>query len=183
MTAFDTDVLSEVFACDAAYVQRFDAIDADKRGLPIVVSAEIVRGWLAAVRQAEAGKGRWTLDEAFALWQQSLVNTAPLVLLPQTATAHALVRQWQRAKIRVGTNDLRIAAICVDHGATLATRNARDDAQVPGLTLDVDLNSPRGTPCVPHSCSPRSRSWSPARPPAQAPARPRRPNRPRAKPR
>ena len=41
------------------------------------------------------------------------------------------------AKIRVGTQDLRIAAIATAHNATLVTRNARDYQLVPGLTLDV----------------------------------------------
>jgi tRNA(fMet)-specific endonuclease VapC len=137
MNGFDTDVLTELFAGNAAYVHRLTGIDADKRGIPIGAAAEIVRGWLSAIRQAEAGKGRMTLDYAFGRFQQSLVNMAPFTLLSYTATAHALVQQWQRAKIRVGTQDMRIAAICIVHGATLVTRNARDYTQIPGLTFDV----------------------------------------------
>lgn len=65
MNGFDTDILTELFAGNAVLIQRLDAIDADKRGIPVVAAAEVVRGWLAAVRQAEAGKGRMTLDYAF----------------------------------------------------------------------------------------------------------------------
>ena len=137
MNAFDTDVLTELFAGNALYVQQFAAIDPDRRGLPIVAAAEIVRGWLAAVRQAEAGKGRMSLEYAFGQFQQRLVNMAPFTLLPYTPAADALFQQWRAAKIRVGTNDLRIAAICTVHGATLVTRNARDYARIPGLTFDV----------------------------------------------
>ena len=137
MNGFDTDILTELFAGNTALSQRLAGVDADQRGIPIVAAAEVVRGWLAAVRQAEAGRGRMSLEFAWGRFQQSLVNVVPFALLPYTATAHALVQQWQRAKIRVGTNDMRIAAICIDHGATLVTRNARDYAQVPGLTFDV----------------------------------------------
>ena len=137
MTGFDTDILTELFAGNATLLHRLDAIDADKRGIPVVAAGEVVRGWLAAVRQAEAGKGRMSLEDAFGRFQQSLVNLAPFTLLPYTAAAHALVEQWRKAKIRVGTNDMRIAAICIDHGATLVTRNARDYTLIPGLTLDV----------------------------------------------
>ncbi len=137
MNAFDTDVLTELFAGDVLYVQRFAAIDPDKRGLSIVAAAEIVRGWLAAIRQAEAGKGRMSLEYAFGQFQQRLVNMAPFTLLSYTAAADALFQQWRAAKVRVGTNDLRIAAICIVHRATLVIRNARDYAQIPGLTFDV----------------------------------------------
>jgi tRNA(fMet)-specific endonuclease VapC len=137
VNGFDTDVLTELFAGNAVYVARLHAIDPDKRGIPIGAAAEIVRGWLHAIRQAEAGRGRITLEYAFGRLQQSFVNMAPFVFLPYTTAAHALVRQWQRAKIRVGTNDLRIAAVCIVHGATLVTRNARDYAHLPGLTFDV----------------------------------------------
>lgn len=137
MTALDTDVLTELFAGNAAYNQRLAAIAADNRRLPIVVAAEVARGWLAAARQAEAGKGKMSLEFVFERLQQSFVGIAAFTLLPYTNAADALFQQWRRAKIRVGTNDLRIAAICIVHGATLATRNARDYAQVPGLTFDV----------------------------------------------
>ncbi len=58
-------------------------------------------------------------------------------MLPYTAAADALFKAWRAAKVRIGTQDLRIAAICFAHGATLVTRNARDYTQVPGLILDV----------------------------------------------
>jgi tRNA(fMet)-specific endonuclease VapC len=137
MNGFDTDILTELFAGNAALLHRLDAIDVDKRGIPIVAAGEVARGWLAVVRQAEAGKGRMSLENALGRFQQSLVNMAPFTLLPYTTAAHALVQQWRAAKIRVGTNDLRIAAICIVHGATLVTRNARDYARIPGLSLDV----------------------------------------------
>ena len=39
------------------------------------------------------------------------------------------------SKVRVSTHDLRIAAICIDHAATLVSRNRRDFDQVPGLSV------------------------------------------------
>lgn len=137
MYGIDADILTELIAGDAAMVARLAAIDPRERGVPVIAAAEVVRGWLAAVRQAEAARGRMTLDYAYERLRESLIGIAPFELLPYTAAAHAQVQTWQRAKIRIGTNDMRIAAICVVHGATLVTRNARDYVQLPGLTFDV----------------------------------------------
>jgi hypothetical protein len=41
----------------------------------------------------------------------------------------------RRAKIRVGTLDLKIASICRANNATLLTRNAKDFSKVPGLQI------------------------------------------------
>jgi tRNA(fMet)-specific endonuclease VapC len=137
MTAFDTDVLTEILAGNPVYAGRARLIDPAERAVPVVAAAEVLRGWLNAVRQAEAGKGRRGLDDAYRMFRWHLLELATYAILPYTAAADALYRQWRAAKVRIGTQDLRIAAICADQGVKLATRNARDFSQVPGLNLDI----------------------------------------------
>jgi tRNA(fMet)-specific endonuclease VapC len=137
MIAFDTDILSELIARNPAITQRAVSIDPSEQSVPVVVATEVCRGWLNAIRQAEAGRGRISLDLAYRLFQDSLRAIAVYLILPYTLAADALFRQWRAAKIRVGSQDLRIAAVCIDHGVTLVTRNARDYVQVPGLNFDV----------------------------------------------
>lgn len=137
MSGFDTDILSELLAENVLYTQRADLIPAADKVVPVVALEEVLRGRLDAIRRAQAGRIRLTLELAYDHFRDALEDTQPYRILPYTAAAHALVEGWQRAKIRVGTNDMRIAAICIDHGATLVTRNARDYAQLPGLTFDV----------------------------------------------
>lgn len=137
MTAFDTDVLSDIIRGNARVIARLGQVDPADRAVPAVAAGEVLRGWLAVVRQAEAGKGKTTLGQAYANLTLSIEAMARFRLLPYTPTADALYQQWRAAKLRVGSQDLRIAATCLDHEATLVTRNARDYAQVPGLTLGV----------------------------------------------
>jgi tRNA(fMet)-specific endonuclease VapC len=137
MIAFDTDILSELVAGNAAMTQRAANIDPAEQTVPVVVAAEVTRGWLNAIRQAEAGRGRVSLVLAYRLFEQSRSALAHYQALDYTPAADALFQQLRAAKIRIGSQDLRIAAICIDHGATLVTRNARDYIQVPGLSLDV----------------------------------------------
>ena len=44
-------------------------------------------------------------------------------------------QQLRAARLRVGTLDLKIAAIALTNGLTVLTRNRSDFGRVPGLTL------------------------------------------------
>jgi tRNA(fMet)-specific endonuclease VapC len=137
MTAYDTDVLTELVLGNPVYLARAAAIPRADQVVPVVAAGESIRGWLAAVRTAEAGKGRMSLEHAWRMFARSLDELSQLRLLPYTEQADDLFHQWRAAKVRVGSNDLRIAAIAVAHRARLATRNRKDFEQVPGLDLDV----------------------------------------------
>ena len=137
MIAFDSDVLTDILRGVPRYVQRAAAIPSTDQSIPVVVVEEVQRGWLNAIRRAESGKGKMTLEGAYAAFASSFVRMAAYPILPYTAGAEALFQPWRRAKVKVGSQDMRIAAICLDHGATLVTRNARDYARIPGFTFDV----------------------------------------------
>ena len=136
MIAFDTDVLSDLFADDPVCLQRAVLIPPADQVIPVVAFEEVLRGRLDAIRRAQSGRIRLTIERAYELFQESLERAENYRLLPYTSGAEALFQQWRRSKVRVGSQDLRIAAICLDHGATLATRNARDYAQIPGFMFD-----------------------------------------------
>src|SRR5207302_340654 len=120
----------ELLAGNPAYVARAAAINPNEQCVPVVAAAEVMRGWLNAVRQAEAGKGRATLEHAYHLFQTRMQMLTTYRILPYTPGAHTRYSGLRATKLRVGTNDLRIAAICLAHNMKLVTRNARDYAQV-----------------------------------------------------
>jgi tRNA(fMet)-specific endonuclease VapC len=137
MTAFDSDILTLILAGDPAYLTRLYGVAPAERYVPVVVAAEVTRGWLNAIRRAEAGKGRVSLVRAYEKFEQGWEDLAKYHSLPYTPAAEAQYLALRAAKVRIGTNDLRIAAICIAHSAKLVTRNARDYVQVPGLNLEV----------------------------------------------
>ena len=136
MIAFDTNVLTEVLVGNPAFVERVAAIPIYQQALPVVVVEELVRGRLNVIRQAEAGKSKISLERAYELFQETFSDARRLNILSYTALADSVFHQWRQTGIRVSTHDLRIAAICVAHDATLATRNRRDFENIPGLRVE-----------------------------------------------
>jgi tRNA(fMet)-specific endonuclease VapC len=136
MTVFDTDVLVEILVGNSRFVSKAIAVPPDQQAVAVITLEEILRGRLHAIRRAEAGQGPIAVTLAYDLLAQSLDDFRHVSVLPYTAGADALFQNWREQKVRVSTHDLRIAAICVDHSATLVSRNRRHFDQVPGLSVE-----------------------------------------------
>ena len=142
MIAFDTDVLTEVLLGSPVYVERAAAIPLHEQAVPVIVAEEIMRGRLNVIRQAEAGRVSISLARAYELFEDTFADFRRLHILSYTAQAEALYQEWRHQGIRLGTHDLRIAAICVAYRATLISRNRRDFERVPGLVAEFWEESP-----------------------------------------
>jgi tRNA(fMet)-specific endonuclease VapC len=136
MTAFDTDVLTEILLGNAEFVARASAIPDHEQAVPIIVIEEIMRGRLNVIRQAEARKSKISIEQAYGLFEETIRDFRRVQVLSYTSQAEFFYRQWRQQNIHVSTHDLRIAAICVAHGARLVSRNRRDFERVPGLTVE-----------------------------------------------
>jgi tRNA(fMet)-specific endonuclease VapC len=136
MKAFDSDVLTLIFQGDPDCVQKASLIPALVQSTPIVVIEEILRGRLNAIRLAQAEKSKLSVDHAYQLLELSIADFQKIKVLSHTSQAEALVKPWRKQKIRIGNSDLRIAAICVVHSATLISRNRKDFEQVPDLSIE-----------------------------------------------
>ena len=62
---------------------------------------------------------------------------ASIYVLPYDVEAQLRFAHLRRQQVRIGTQDLRIAAIALSQNATLVTRNRRDFAKVPGLQREA----------------------------------------------
>jgi predicted nucleic acid-binding protein len=93
MTAFDTDVLTECLAGNAAFADRLAAIPSDEQVVPIVVMEEMIRGRLNVIRQAEAGKGRVSIELAYRFFEETLDDLREFRVLSFTSAAESLVER------------------------------------------------------------------------------------------
>ncbi len=57
-------------------------------------------------------------------------------ILPFSIRAADEFKRLRRAKVRIGTMDLKIASIALVHNALLLSANLRDFRQVPGLKVE-----------------------------------------------
>jgi tRNA(fMet)-specific endonuclease VapC len=93
---------------------------------------ESLAGWYSLIRRA-----RRPPQLAFAYGQLAVTVTAlaQFTILNFDLPAIARFEQLRQRKLKVGTQDLRIAAIALEHGATVATRNLADFQLIPGLAV------------------------------------------------
>jgi len=74
--------------------------------------------------------------EACGLLERHIETFSELAVFPFDGTAAVQWKALRQARVRIGTMDLRIAAICLAQNATLLTRNLKDFEQVPGLRVE-----------------------------------------------
>jgi tRNA(fMet)-specific endonuclease VapC len=137
MKVFDTDILSDLLTGVPAVVARAAPIQASTQAISIVSVEEVFRGQLNALRTAAAGKGKVPLPRLYDIFQRRIGQIAAYRILPYTPAADAEFARLRSQKVRIGTQDLRIASIALTGSATVVTRNARDFGQVPGLLLEI----------------------------------------------
>jgi tRNA(fMet)-specific endonuclease VapC len=74
--------------------------------------------------------------EAYRRLRSHLDNYRQIPVLDFDEVAADVYAELRRSRIRIGTMDLKIAAIVMSLDATLLTRNKRDFAKVPGLKVE-----------------------------------------------
>jgi tRNA(fMet)-specific endonuclease VapC len=97
----------------------------------IVSFHEEVLGWNAYLARARDASG---IVRGYTKLEGILSDFARSQVLPYTSAAADEVDQLKKQRIRIGTLDLRIAALT--NGMTVLTRNRGDFERVPGLTVE-----------------------------------------------
>ena len=100
----------------------------------IITAQEVTEGWSAFIRKQKAGTTKQI--HAYAQFQHSLELLMALTVLAFDEHAAGIFRDLRKALPQSGTQDLKIAAICLAHDATLLTRNELDFKKVTRLRVE-----------------------------------------------
>jgi tRNA(fMet)-specific endonuclease VapC len=136
MFVLDTDHLSLLQWGVGEEAERLRArlqAACEEVALTVVSYEEQTRGWLAYVARAR------TLGQQVEAYRRlrrhlDVYRTARLLDFDEQAATE--FQRLQRLRVRIGSMDLRIAAIALTHRAVLLTRNAVDFGKVPNLQIE-----------------------------------------------
>jgi tRNA(fMet)-specific endonuclease VapC len=129
----DTDSVTFQQLGRNAIVQRLAQIPANEVATTIVTMYEQLRGRLAAINRNQSDQ---ELQLAYQRLQLTHTCYCRVLVLPFDTAAAMLYRDFIKQKLRIGAEDLKIAAITLVRHATLVTSNRRHFDQVPGLQVE-----------------------------------------------
>jgi len=99
----------------------------------VISVEEQMRGWLQVIARYRDPMQQITYYDKLIEFIR-FFNDWPV--LPFHESSVLIFRNLQSAKVRISTNDLKIAASSLDHGALLLTRNTIDFSKVPALRFE-----------------------------------------------
>ncbi len=136
MILLDTDHLSvHAFPESKSYLPLSKRMrnSSEDFGTTIVGVEEQLRGWLAAIHAKQDVAEQVPLyGRLGSLWDYFRDWTV-FAFDQSAATRFKLLR---KQKIRIGSQDLKIASIALNHDALLLSANLRDFRHVPGLRVE-----------------------------------------------
>lgn len=116
-----------------ALEMRLDPIPESEIVTTIITYEEQMRGWLSHAAQASTTD---KLITAYARLSRHVDTFTNFTIYPFDAAAAEQYEALRRRRIRIGTQDLKIAAICLAQDAMLLTRNLKDFNKIPGLRAE-----------------------------------------------
>lgn len=129
----DTDTLSVWQRSPEQLEHYLMTFPPEQRGVTIITVEEQLRGRLAMVKKARDSAA---LVRAYTYLRETLAFLSKINVLPFNDVAAAEFANLRAQRIRIGTQDLRIAAVVLSFGGILVTRNRQDFSNVPGLMIE-----------------------------------------------
>jgi len=130
----DMSVLERAESGEGARLrERLGQMPPEERGTTIISFEEQIRGWMGYLSKARQLAKQ---IEAYRRLHRQLDTYGQMVVLDFNEAAAIAFQRLNQSRLRVGTMDLKIAAIALAHDATLLSRNLRDFRQIEGLKVE-----------------------------------------------
>ncbi|MFN4259749.1 MAG: type II toxin-antitoxin system VapC family toxin [Gemmataceae bacterium] len=138
MLVLDTDLLTIVQFRSGTVYERLNArlesaAATEVIGVSIISIEEQMRGWLSLIARSK------TMDEQIDAYKRLHTLFDDFQVRPILNFDARAGEEYQclvKQRIRIGTMDLKIAAIALSQGAKLLSRNLSDFRKVPGLSVE-----------------------------------------------
>ncbi|QLE59854.1 type II toxin-antitoxin system VapC family toxin [Nostoc sp. TCL26-01] len=134
----DTDHVSLIQRGHPVVVSKVSAVNPAEIAVTVITIVEQMYGRLDVINRA---KSKQELVTAYALLKETFNLLSQANILDFNGAAFDTCNELLKQKIRVGTQDLRIAAIALSLNATIVTRNFKDFQKIPNLKI-VDWSVP-----------------------------------------
>ena len=131
----DTDHISELQRRNPRIIQRISGINPEHLAVTIITVEEQVRGRFDIIRRAEQ-TNNVLLVQSYARLRETINFFKNLCVLDFDQEACNYYTELKRQKIRIGTQDLKIASIVLSKQAILVTRNRKDFEKIPNLLIE-----------------------------------------------
>lgn len=112
---------------------RIDSRPLSEMAITVMTVEEELAGWYTVLRRAK------TPDQEVRAYEHLAEAIPPLArwqIIPMSHPALMRFETLKRMNLNVRKMDLRIAAIVLEIGATLVSRNLRDFQRIPGLVVE-----------------------------------------------
>ena len=129
----DTDLLTLLRYGHVEVAARVHATPPEQIAITIISIEEQLTGWYSQMRRSRDPD---KLARAYEGLFQVIDSAARIRVIPFSRPAVARYVELRKRLPRLGKLDLSIAAIALENGAVLVTRNRRDFERVPDLQLE-----------------------------------------------
>jgi tRNA(fMet)-specific endonuclease VapC len=129
----DTDHLTLYEQQHPHLLRHLTAHPPDSIATSIVTAEEMLRGRLARLSGRLTGPAR---VQGYTYFRLTLELLRHVPVLPFDQSCEQQYQHLLGLRLRIGTQDMKIAAIALAGGLIVITRNSRDFGLVPGLTVE-----------------------------------------------
>ena len=129
----DTDHISLYQRGYLNVINRLSSANPKNLAVTVISLEEQMYGRLSEIKKATSAI---SLITAYSRLEITLDYFKSVQMLPFEQNAHTSFESLIRQKLRVGTQDLRIAAIALSMNGIVVTRNQKDFGKVPNLQVE-----------------------------------------------